>query len=213
MKSFYCISGLGADQRVFTKLSIPGVTLKPIPWPDHDKYDDMACYAQKIAATIPEEKPSIIGVSFGGMLAVEVAKQIPTGKIFLISSVKTRSELPPFSGFLQWLGKSGIVPVGLLKNFHKQIFKQFGVSSEDGKELLGKILDDTDSSFVKWAMKALLNWHNEIVPGNVYHIHGDNDQIIPPALVKPDHWVEGGTHFMVYERADEISKVIAQQLG
>ncbi|PZF74230.1 alpha/beta fold hydrolase [Taibaiella soli] len=212
MKSIYCISGLGADQRIFQKISIEGFELKPVPWPEVDMHDDMACYAQKIIATIPEPNPIVMGVSFGGMLTVEVAKQIPVEKAILISSVKKRSELPPFSGFVQWLAQSNILPIGLLKHIHGPVYKQFGVTSEDGKKLLGQILNDTDGKFVRWAINALSRWQNETVPEHIYHINGDADKVIPPDLVKPDYWVKGGTHFMVYERAGEVSAQIGAQL-
>ena len=82
MTTIHCISGLGADQRIFQKLQIPGAVLKPVPWPDFDKYDELACYAQKVAALIPEGPDEVIlGLSFGGMLASEIARMRPSAKV------------------------------------------------------------------------------------------------------------------------------------
>jgi pimeloyl-ACP methyl ester carboxylesterase len=213
MKRIYCISGLGADQRVFQKLQIPGAALVPVSWPAFDKHDDMSCYAQKIIAQIPDERPTIIGVSFGGMLSVEIAKQIPISKAFIVSSAKTIAELPQVGSFIQFMLRNNLIPVGLFKNFHKQMYERFGVRNEEEKELLVSIMNDTDNAFVKWAFKALLNWRNTEVPAGIIHIHGTADRLIPPDHIQPDYWIAGGTHFMVYDRAEEISRIIVSQLA
>ncbi|XZF14739.1 alpha/beta fold hydrolase [Chitinophagaceae bacterium MMS25-I14] len=213
MKNIYCISGLGADQRIFQKLDIPGAKLVHIPWPPYDKHDEMSCYAQKVAAAIKEENPILLGVSFGGMLSMEIAKLVPTQKIIIVSSAKTKNELPPVSGIVKFFANAGVIPVGLFKNFHKQMQERFGVATDDGKKLLNSIMDDTDSGFVKWAMRAMLHWNNETVPPDVYHIHGTADRMIVPDRIRPNAWIDGGTHFMIYDRAAEISRLITAQLS
>jgi len=213
MRRIYCISGLGADQRVFQKLRIPGAELVPVAWPAFDRYDDMPCYAQKVLAQIPEEKPVLIGVSFGGMLSVEIARQLPVTKAILVSSAKTRDELPQVGGFVQFLLRNNMIPLGLLKNFHNQMAARFGASTEEEKKLLVSIVSETDNSFVRWALQVLLGWQNHEVPPGVVHIHGTADRMIPPDNVKPDYWIDGGTHFMIYDRAAEISGIIVSQLA
>ena len=42
---------------------------------------------------ITTEKPIILGVSFGGMLAIEIAKAIDCEQVILVSSAKTRLRL------------------------------------------------------------------------------------------------------------------------
>ena len=92
------------------------------------------------------------------------------------------------------------------------LFERFGAKTKEEKELLRAILEDTDPHFVKWAMNALLSWQNETVPGNITHIHGTADHIILPDNIKPDYWIAGGTHMMIYNRADEINKIINSNL-
>ena len=213
MEKMYCISGLGADQRIFKRLSIKGIELVPLSWPPYDKHDEVSCYAQKISALIPDETPMILGLSFGGMLAVEIAKQRATKRIFLISSAKTQYELPKPSGLLKTLIKSNILPSGIFTMRSSFIYHAFGAETDDEKKLLSDILKDTDGHFMKWAFKALMSWHNTTFPDNIIHIHGTADKIIPPQNVKPNYWIEGGQHIMVYNRADEINKLIAANLN
>jgi len=212
VKSIYCISGLGADHRIFKKLSIKNAELIHIPWLKYDKNESVSHYAEKLSAKIPGDNPTILGLSFGGMLAVEIAKGRATEKIFLISSSKTANELPRLKGFLKFIIQSNLLPAGFFTIPNRIIFKRFGADTKEKRELLADILKDTDGGFVKWALRALLSWDNSTYPGNVTHIHGTTDRILPSELVHPDYWIEKGTHMMVYDRADEIGNIISKHL-
>lgn len=213
MKKVYCISGLGADERIFRNLSIPGVELVHVPWADFDSHDEIPCYAQKMSSRIKEKDPIIIGLSFGGMIAVEIAKLRHVDRVFIISSAKTKDELVQGTGgFLSFLIKNEIIPAGLMTIPNYFLLKRFGAETKEEKQLLTAILEATDPHFVKWAMKALLLWQNTTYKENIIHIHGTADKIILPGNMKPDFWIEGGTHMMVYNRAAEISKIISDNL-
>lgn len=212
MQTIYCLSGLGADQRIFQKLNIPGFKLAPVHWCAFDKHDDLPCYAQKMAIQIPEENPIILGVSFGGMLASEIAKLRPVKKVILVSSAKDATELPQVSAFAKFMVHNGLVPVGIAKVPSKQIYSRFGAKTEEEKTLLMSILKGTDNAFAKWSMKAIIDWRSQTHVPEILHIHGTADKMIIPKFVKPDYWIEGGTHFMIYQNADEISAIIQKNI-
>ena len=67
--------------------------------------------------------------------------------------------------------------------------------------------------FVRWSLKAVVLWNNTDYPPNIIHIHGTADNIIPPTNVKPDYWVEGGTHIMVYNRSADVNRIISHCLS
>lgn len=210
--NIYCLSGLGADQRVFRNLHIPGVRLVPVQWAPFDWHDDLPCYAQKLAASIPEKNPIILGLSFGGMLGTEITRMQDVKRLFLVSSAKNKNELPPLSGLVKYLARHRLLPVGLSKIPFKGTFVRFGASTDEEKALLMDVLRKTDNRFAKWSFKALLGWQTETPPNNTIHIHGTADQLIIPLKVKPDYWIEGGTHFMIYNRAAEIGSIIRGEL-
>jgi pimeloyl-ACP methyl ester carboxylesterase len=211
-KKIYCISGLGADQRVFQNLRIPGVEFIYIPWAQWDKHDDLGCYAQKMAYQIKEESPIVLGVSFGGMLATEMLLANPLQKSIIVSSAKTRAELPKFSGTLRFLIKAKLIPYSLTTRPNRFANHMFGAETEEEKKLLASILKDTNVHFLKWAAKAILGWRNETVPEGIVHIHGTADNLIRPEGVHPTYWVEGGSHIMIYNKAEEVSRLIAQHI-
>ncbi len=211
MPTIHCISGLGADQRMFARLNIPGATLKAVPWPYFDRHDELGCYAQKVAALIPEGPDEIIlGLSFGGMLASEIARARPDARVIIISSAKSPGELTPMAGWVRFLGKRGLMPVGLAKLPNDEILKRFGAETSEEKALMRSILQDTDNHFAKCALKAMIEWQSTPPPAGIIHIHGTEDAMIRPERVMPTHWIEGGTHIMVFSRAEELSAMIAQ---
>jgi pimeloyl-ACP methyl ester carboxylesterase len=212
MSRIYCISGLGADKRVFRNLSVPGYELVPLDWVPYDDLDDIASYALKFAKEIKEDNPVIMGVSFGGMIAIEIAKQLPVRKVCLVSSAKVAAELGDPSFFGKWIINNKVVPSVFLTTPNPFIFSFFGAKTEDEKQLMRDIIRESDPGFVKWALKALLMWRNNVRPANVVQIHGTADKIILSSGVHPDVWVQGGSHMMVYNRAEEVSKISAENL-
>lgn len=98
MKELFLISGLGADKRVFNFLDLRRYKIHHIEWIDPATHESIERYAKRISTQIVKEKPILIGISFGGMIAVEIGKQIETEKIILISSARSKKDLP--SNFL-----------------------------------------------------------------------------------------------------------------
>lgn len=213
MKKIYCLSGLGADERIFAHLAVPGVELVHVKWVPHHRHDDLPAYAAKMSQLIPGESPTIIGLSFGGMLATEIAKIRPVEKVIIISSAKTRFELPVMGGILGWLMSLPIIPsfIYTIPNFY--VDKLFGAYTHEEKELLHGIIRDANGHFVKWALRAVHTWRNETVPKHLVHIHGTADNILSSERSKPSYWIEGGTHIMIYNRAAEINAIIAAELA
>ena len=67
---------------------------------------------------------------------------------------------------------------------------------------------DTDARFVKWAIHQVVTWKNELIPENIYHIHGESDRIFPYQFVHEDFNVKKGGHFMIMNQAEHISNLI-----
>lgn len=212
MMNVYCISGLGADERIFEQLNIQDVNLVNLPWPQYNKNDTLGSYAIKVSELIKEDNPILLGVSFGGMLAVEIAKQRIIKRAIIISSAKTKYELPIFFSALKLIVASGVIPSFIYKWPNWILYKLFGVETRTERQLLKRIVLDSNAKFVKWASTEILKWQNDIVPENATHIHGRKDKIIFPDSVSADYWIEDGGHMMIYNRAGQISRIIEKEL-
>jgi pimeloyl-ACP methyl ester carboxylesterase len=212
MKQIYLLSGLGADHRVLQDLDFTGYQPTFIKWIQPVENEAIEDYAKKLTEQIKTEKPIIIGLSFGGMMAVEIGKLIETEMIILIASAKTKLEIPFYYRFAGSLGLHKLLPSNLLKqpNFISNWF--FGTESKKDKTLLANILRDTDSIFLKWAIDKIVSWQNVITPPNLTHIHGTSDRILPYKFVSSDVTILNGGHFMTTNKAEELSREIRKIL-
>lgn len=208
----YLFSGLGADERVFKNLIFEGYSPIFISWIIPLKNEKIEHYAKRLLPQIKQKNPTIIGLSFGGMMAVEIAKQIPTNKLILISSAKTKSEIPFYFRFLGNFKIHKLLPTSVLKssNFVTNWF--FGVITKQEKILLKEILQDTNPIFLKWAIDKIVNWKNVKTFKNMHHIHGDNDKILPSQFTRNDASIKNGGHLMVLKHSDEINILLKNQL-
>lgn len=212
-KTIYLFSGIGADSSIFMNLDLPGYHKIYINWIPALPSESIAQYAARIKSQITVENPDIIGLSFGGIVAVEVAKLIKVDKMVLISSVKTKNELNRVQFFWMKLGLYRIIPGALIQRTNFLTYKYFGTRSPNDKVLLTNLLKDTDVSFFRWALKSIAYWDNRVPPERTIQINGTADRVITSRLVHPDYRIKGGGHLMVFNQADTISAIIRNYLG
>jgi len=208
-KTIYFFSGLGADSSPFSNLKLPGYNKVYINWIPALPDETLEHYAGRIKSQITTKDPYIIGLSFGGIVAVEVSKQMEVNKMILISSAKTKYELNKMQCFFMRLGMYKLVPGSLLKHTNFLTYNYFGAKSPADKKALKELLYDTDISFFRWALKNIACWNNKEAPERTIQIHGTSDRIIAYRLVDhPDYTIKGGGHLMVFNKADTISRII-----
>ena len=207
MNKIYIFSGLGVDKRVFDNIDFSGLNIAFVDWIDPLKKETFESYAKRISKDF-ESNSILIGLSFGGMLAVEVSKIIPVKKVILIASAKNKSELPKWFLLAGKLKLNQIVPSSLLKTTNFITNWLFGAATSAEKLLLKNIIKDTDPRFLKWAINQIVNWKNLSVPQNCIHIHGTNDRILPAKYLKVDYKIKNGGHFMTVNKAKEIEVII-----
>ena len=205
----YSISGLGADERVFQYLKLDH-ELIPIPWLTPEISEPIEVYAKRMAEKInTAEEFGILGVSYGGLVAVEMSKILKPKITILISSAETKEGL---RGVYKLMGKTNLATLIPSKLFDiPRGIAKFLFGTEETK-LLNNILDDTDNAFTKWAVNELTNWKNKKKLNNCLKIHGTKDKLIPAPKDENTILIENGEHFMIVDKANDISKIINNKL-
>ena len=209
MKDVYFISGLGADERLLQYLNLPGIRAHYIHWITPEKDESWGAYARRLLEQIHHPHPIVIGISMGGMMAIEISKLIPTEKIILISSAKTSKEIPFYFRLLRfcrmhhWLGYKLLTQLGLWLGDWL-----FGTRSKAESALLKEIIHDTDETFFRWAWHRVASWNNRHIPPGLVHLHGNKDHMLPIWFIRADRVISGGTHLMVLNRAEELSNLL-----
>lgn len=213
-KHIYLISGLGADERIFCNLAFPeGYEAHYLPWIKPLSPDEpISEYASRIARRIVHPNPVLLGLSFGGIMCIEIARQMPVEKVILLSSIKHRGELPPWYNGLARLALRRL-PDRLLfsrRRFIVRLFMQATTAEE--KQLLNDYLARKDYAYTRWALDAMLHWQNDWIPPGCVHIHGSSDRPFPRRYVHPTHTIIKGGHFMIMNRATEINRILEREL-
>ncbi|MEJ5055894.1 alpha/beta fold hydrolase [Sphingobacterium sp. MYb382] len=208
MHTIYVFSGLGVDRRVFDAIDFRGLAVEFIPWIKPIKGETLRDYAQRIVVYMPDDNPILLGLSFGGMLATEIAKIKPVRKLVLIASAENREELPFICRLLGKYNLHKLIPTDFLKQSNSVSQWFFGCSQPSEKKLLKDILADTDKEFLVWAIDAMLKWKTIESVKNVIRIHGTRDRIIPLNSIKTTYIIEGGGHFMTVSHAKDVEESI-----
>ena len=205
MKTLYVFSGLGADERMFHKIDFGSNNVHFIKWITPHKNESIDSYALRITQQITTASPILIGLSFGGIMAVEVAKHIATEKIILISSAKCKNEIPFYFRLAGQLGIIRLFPSKALIKINVFTNWFFSTRTIEDKKMLSAILHDTDPVFLKWAIVKIACWQNKIMHQNLFHIHGNADRILPFKYVTCNEIIKNGTHLMVVSKAAEVN--------
>ncbi len=207
------IPGLGYDCRIFENLDLSGFDVEHLNWIAPKTNEKIHAYSQRLFSTLKNtsEKVILIGHSLGGIVSQEIANVHNIEKIILISSIKSRKELP-FSFKL-------VKPLRLDIFFTKRICiktvkfwgKSHGFETDTEQHLFKSMLENQTNRYLQWALRELSSWHEPTIPSHteIVHIHGNNDKTLPYKLVhKTDFTIENGTHICVLKKASEITKLI-----
>ncbi|MBL7807355.1 MAG: alpha/beta fold hydrolase [Saprospiraceae bacterium] len=205
-KHLYLISGLGADARIFQRLDFQGFTLHHVHWITPEAGESLRDYAHRLRSQISSEKPWLLGVSFGGMIATEISRQMACEGVILVSTATTRNEIPWHYRLAGKLRLHKLLPIKLLKRANAITYWLFGMKTTQEKQLLAAILADTDSTFLSWAMNAILHWDNTAPMKDAIRVHGDKDHILPLSSLKEPGIivVPDGGHLMAYSHAEAV---------
>ena len=208
MNNIYCISGFGADERVFSKLNFGDNNVHFIAWLLPEKKERIADYAKRMAEMIHHENPVLLGLSFGGMMCIEIAKFIQTQKVILISSIKSLHEVPLW---MKLAGKTQLNKIFPLRSF--RLFEpiqnyNLGIENKTELQLVKEFRKNIGQQYTNWAANEILNWKNDWNPDNLYHIHGSKDHMFPIRNIKTNYVIPGGGHFMVMNRAEKVNEVL-----
>jgi len=212
--NLYFISGLGADKRVFQNLVLPTTfQIYYIEWVPVSADESLESFCRRLSVQIDQTQPyTLIGLSFGGVVAIEMSKFLTPVQTVMISSFCFKKEVPLFYKFIANTGMYRLLPTRLMMRPNSFVFWLFGAYNSNAKNMLVKILRDTDPGLFSWAIKQLFSWENNWKPPNLLRIHGTADKVLPFKSNMGAIPVEGGGHLIVYSKPEIVSEILAKNL-
>ncbi len=212
MKHIYCISGFGADERAFSNLDFGNNDVHYLSWLLPIINESIEAYAKRMSEQIQHENPVLIGLSFGGMMCIEIAKCINTQLVILISSIKSFYEIPLWMKLSAKAKLNRIFPLRSFKLIEPIENYNLGIENKEELNLVKEYRKNISQLYTNWAVNQILNWKNDWQPKNLKHIQGDKDRIFPIKYIKADYLIPGGGHFMIMNHSKEVNEIITMLL-
>lgn len=210
----YFMPGMSANPNIFEHISLPEdqYVMHWLYWIPPDKNESIRSYAQRISTMVKHENVVLVGVSLGGIVVQEMQAFVKVKQLVLISTIKTKYELPRLMRFgkKSWLYR--VLPMRLAK--HYKLLHKLPLSRKikHRLDLYDKYIGVYDAPYLKWGIKKVLFWDRETPLPNLIHIHGDADKMFPIEYIKDCIVVPGGTHIMIINRFKWFNKHLPELL-
>lgn len=212
------IPGMGADERMFA--------------PQLAAFPDAECAAfikPNLLETIPDyakrfgeslglrdggKPPVIVGASFGGFVASEMARTFDVRALVLIGSAASASELPPHMRLSRSLA-AVLNPLPLLAPWVARLVLDIhGPSMSPFGRTIAEMISSNSPAFFYWACGAVMRWRksDEPIRGPIYHIHGTRDRMLPIRFAKPTQIISDAGHVISMSHGKIVNAFIAKAI-
>ena len=194
--------GLAASSSIFERiqLSEEQFEIHLLDWQIPLGKETLKGYAQRMALKVTHKNAVLIGVSFGGVLAQEMAEFLNLRKVIIISSIKSNLEMPIAMKLARTTNAYKLFPTRIANNLELLSKISFGTIIKHRIKLYQKYLSVREKSYLDWAIENMVQWNRFKTDKNVIHIHGDADAIFPIKNINNCIVVKGGTHIMILSK-------------
>tara|TARA_B100000989_G_scaffold98335_1_gene71748 strand:+ start:143 stop:784 length:642 start_codon:yes stop_codon:yes gene_type:complete len=195
--------GMAANSKIFEFIKLPkNFVINYLEWYQPKANDDLSSYVNRLTKKIHGQNIILIGQSFGGIIIQEISKIINVKKVIIISSVKSRHELPLMMQLSKKTKAYKLLPLNWIDDFESLVMFVFGPMIKKRISLYRKYLSFRDERYLKWAIHQIVNWKQEFPVKNTIHIHGSQDLVFPSIYIKNAIFVKGGNHAMILRKAN-----------
>lgn len=210
------VPGLGADETLLEPQRRAFPDLVVLPWLAPEASESLVAYAGRMAALVPAGEPVLLaGISFGGMLAYEMAHHVRPRALLLIATCTRPDAIPWYNralaGLVPALPQSALRPP---RAVWPLVAWGFGAGRGPGRAVVDHCVETAAPSFVCWGLGAIMRWRPSPPPDvRIVHVHGESDRFIPARNVAATHIVAGAGHLLNVTHAPALNEHIARLLG
>ncbi|TJY34132.1 alpha/beta hydrolase [Pontimicrobium aquaticum] len=198
----YFMPGMAANPSIFEFIKLPEdkFMIHLLEWVIPQPNETLVTYAKRMSSKIEYDDVVLLGVSFGGVLVQEMSKFLKLKKLIIVSSVKTKHELPIKMKLAKATKAYKLLPTQFVGNFDSFAKYAFGETIKKRVKLYKKYLSVNDKRYLDWAIHNMMCWEQEEVIPGIIHIHGDKDPVFPIKHITNCITVKGGTHVMIINK-------------
>jgi len=204
------LPGMTPSRRIFQKLVPQLADCEVIDWIAPGRAKSISDYAHKLVDQVGIDSSSdLVGVSFGGMVAQEVAKYCGSRLCFVVSSISSSAELRPTQRFLASLPQRGDLAVLSAIGAVAHAWPRTGstMSTVRARKFRG-----VHGNWFRWATSAALRWRSSPDGrAELIRIHGNRDSTFPEGDRYADHVISGAGHMLALTHSHELATIIHQR--
>lgn len=210
------LPGMGTDALVFALQSSAFPQIVVPPWLPPEPRESLADYAGRMANRLDITGPCVVGgLSFGGMVALELTKHLDARGCILISSLRGREELPWWIwGATPWVWLLPPRADRYLAGLGQLLLATLGPVMPRGLKSRVTHLGKLRTPLFTWASRAVVGWRASANgwPCPVFQIHGTEDWVFPRWRVRPDELVPRGGHHLTLTHPFAVNAFIRKAL-
>lgn len=203
----FLLNGMGGGPQIFRKLAPLLPRCELVEWMSPKNGASIPEYARQLAERIETDQPcDVLGVSFGGIVAQELAPLIGAKHCFVVSSINSASELSFGVKTMRMLPAEA--RISLMKSAGR-IASAWPRRPSSATVRLRKFEND-DGPWFCWASSAVLGWKPTQACGGecVVRIHGDRDETFPAGADRADHVIGGAGHMLALTHAEILAAIV-----
>lgn len=212
----YLMPGMAANPSIFEHIKLPEDQFKIhwLEWFMPEPKESLESYAKRMIERIEYDNVVLLGVSFGGILVQEMSKYMKLRKLIVVSSVKSKHELPKRMKVMKFTKAYKLLPTQLVANIDVLAKYAFGETVTKRIELYKKYLSVNDKEYLDWAIENVIEWQQAEPNANAIYIHGDKDMVFPHSCKGDCIVIKGGSHIMIINKYkwfnENLPKLILQ---
>ena len=208
------VPGLACDERVFEPQRAGGLQFEVAPLPMPERREPMAAYARRVHDQLHLDGPYIlVGVSFGGMLACELAQLTTPKRILLIASCTSPRAIPfryRISEFMSRFIPDRVIERQIETGTRELVTRFEGITTTQHR-LLTEMARDSGVVKLRRTSRMILHWKApRSCPCPIHAIHGDRDHVIPLRRVHAEQVVPGAGHLINFTHAGEVNSFLSK---
>ncbi|QDU55841.1 alpha/beta fold hydrolase [Aeoliella mucimassa] len=196
------LPGVEKNYPIYCRISPSLRNARHVEYPSVERGERLGEFAARVADSLPQAS-ILVGTSFGGVLAQQIASILPTRACILISSIRGPHQLPFFYRLGRLVGHAGTMRVlGAASGLGSTLPSRF---HHRWRASVGRL-----SLWHHWAMASLCTW-NPPAPAMlppICQIHGTCDTTFPIRHIDADVVVQGGRHALPVSHPQEVLQAI-----
>ena len=211
------LSGLAANEEIFVpqRLAFPNLIVPAWLTPrDQESIED---YGERMAEELRKKDPRISagqcvigGASFGGIVAMHLARALNPRAVVLIGSVESPPQLPRYIRLARplkhWVP---LIPVPLMQWMAMPFTTGWSRRLAPHLAGLASQFRSSDPKLFRWSVKSLLQWQERpSVSCPVRRIHGAKDRVLPVGDSSVDQLIDGGGHVISLTHGADVNRFL-----